>query len=137
MYALQIEYGNGYRCSCCRKTRESIYEYETFEDAMKAIARIEHIHEHYSKMRELGLCNEDDDDVCILDFFETKRPERDEAMIARFMAEHVAEITKAEEAAAAKAKADEEEKARQDEINKRAQYEKLKAEFEGQEVKHE
>ena len=137
MYALRIEYGNGYHCSCCRRTWEDVEEFNTFEEAMKRIAEIEYERENYSQLRELGVLPEgsDADDVDIIDFYETKRPPiRDEDMITSYkkeLEEKTQVIVAEKEAKKAKEKAA---KAKAKEAHDRKRYKELKEKYEGSEA---
>jgi len=129
MYGVYIEYGNGYRCSCCRQTWTGIEEFRTREEAIQRVAEVEFTRENYKRLHALNLCQTDDDDVCILSVFEFERIETD-AEVASLKAAMLDDL---EEKGAAKADADARlaEKAREAaEAARREQYEALKAEFE-------
>lgn len=130
MYALQITHGNGYHCQCCRHEWEDMEEFETFDEAMKRIAKIEHVKENFDRMLELGLCGSNADDIRVSDFFEFTRRKYDQDAINQFKQEMKVELDQKESKAEAKKKSEEEAEAKQQEIDKRKQYEALKAEFE-------
>ena len=40
-YSIYYEDGNGYRCSCCRRSSNEIEEYDSYDDAIDRIVRMQ------------------------------------------------------------------------------------------------
>lgn len=132
MYAVEVEYGNGYSCSCCRSIYKETEHFETLKEAEKFVADLKFKDKHYKKLKELDLDYIQDNDFYISDFYQIEdRPSENSESIQEMIKELEAGL---DEKIAKKKKKEQRAKAarkRAAEKKKREQYEKLKAEFEG------
>ena len=131
MFGVEICYGNGYRCSCCRTEHEVTEEFDTFKKAMHRVAEIEFVKKNYKRLRALGLCGSDDDDVCVLQVTEFKVMNLDNLEITSVTQKLLDNLILKEAEKEAEERKGVEESAVQKQIDRRKQYKSLKEEFEG------
>ena len=131
MYEVEIEYGNGYSCHCCRDTWTGIEEFDTYEEAIAWVAEKTFKRDHSERFNAIGEnVNDDfyikriyrvtDDDGIDQEAIKELQKEMEVKLKKR---ESTAEAAKKKKAAAAK---------RRKEANEKKKFKELKKKYEGE-----
>lgn len=65
MYRINYEQGNGYNCGCCRQTSNESIDFETKDEVIQFLSRIEALNKN-SKIRDW----QDEEDRCVEEIIE-------------------------------------------------------------------
>lgn len=132
MFAVEVTRGNGYHCGCCRTESTDTEMFDSLEEVQEFVATIKFKRKNYERLRKLGLCHEDADDVYVNDIWQASKSlssdsEAIEAMIAKMESDMKDKEAEAKEEAKRKKAA-----AREAAEKKRRElYEAMKEEYEG------
>jgi hypothetical protein len=134
MYEVEVTWGNGYGCSCCRRTTTRTEEFETYEGAMAYVARLRFKRKNRKRFETLGDSVETDFTVERIYRVEDWHDGVDEELQAKHFEELEADLKKREAKYKKAQQAKKRAAAKKKEAAERKKLDELKAKYEGEEV---